>query len=39
MDELELLLIAHPGEFDLISSGHSAFLSIFVRARGHGHNG
>jgi len=39
MNELELLLIAHPGEFDLISDDRSAFLSILGRARGHGHDG
>lgn len=35
---LELLLIAHPGEFDLVSGDGRAFLSIFGRARGHGHD-
>ena len=36
MDELELLLIAHPGELDLVGSDCSAILSIFCRAQGHG---
>ena len=36
MDELELLLIAHPGEFDLVGSDCSAILSIFYRAQRHG---
>ena len=34
-DGLELLLIAHPGEFDLVSSDGNAFLITFDRARGH----
>ena len=39
MDKLELLLIAHPGELELINGDRGAFLSIFSRVRGHDHDG
>ena len=39
MNELELLLVAHPGEFNLVSNGRSPFLIIFARDLGHGYGG
>lgn len=32
VDELELLLITHPGEFDLVGGDRNAFLIVLGRA-------
>jgi len=39
VNELELLLVAHPGEFGLVSGDRNAFLIISGRARGHDYDG
>jgi len=39
VDALELLLITHPGEFDLVGSDRNAFLIVLGRARGHDYDG
>lgn len=35
LNELELLSVAHPGEFNLVSSSRDPFLVLFDRGLGH----